>query len=130
MLGRMRRRFAWFLLMPLLYLGAQATAAEDAEKTPSEPEGIWRAELEQGSDKRLLVLTLQRATDGKLSGTLDGLGRDLRNLKVANLILVEDVLSFQLPQADTRFAGNFYGDSLRGTWSKGEVSLKVIFFRD
>ena len=74
--------------------------------------------------------SLQRAKDGSLTGTLDGLGGDLRRLTVANLILVEDVLSFQLPQVDTRFAGNFYGDSLRGTWSEGEVSRAVIFFRD
>jgi hypothetical protein len=126
----MRRRLALLLLMPLMALGIQATSAEDSEKAPPEPAGTWRAELEQGSAKRSLVLTLQLAKDGSLTGTLEGLGDDLRRLAAANLILVEDVLSFQLPQAGIRFAGNFYGDSLRGIWSEGEVSRAVIFFRD
>jgi hypothetical protein len=126
----MRRRLALLLLLPLMALGIQAISAEDSEKAPPEPAGTWRAELEQGSAKRSLVLSLQLAKDGRLNGTLEGLGGDLRRLTVVNLILVEDVLSFQLPQANTRFAGNFYGDSLRGTWSEGENSRTVIFFRD
>ena len=126
----MRRRLALLLLMPLMALAIQATSAEDSARVPPEPAGTWRAELEQGSAKRSLVLSLQLTKDGGLTGTLDGLSGDLRRLAVANLVLVEDVLSFQLPQADIRFAGNFYGDSLRGTWSEGELSRAVIFFRD
>jgi hypothetical protein len=132
MLHRMRRAFS--ALLPLLLLVSQpgSYAAED-RAVPPEPIGSWRGELEQGDGLRAialqLVLYIRQGADG-YSGTLDGLGPELRNLKIEGMVLVEDVLSFQVPQVDGRFAGNFYGDSLRGTWSRGEQSWPLIFFRE
>jgi hypothetical protein len=119
-------------MLLLLPLAAHAPAAEE-RPAPPEPLGTWRGELEQGNGPSAtsvqLVLHIRQG-EGGYAATLDGLGGTLRNLKLENLVLVEDVLSFQVPQAGGRFAGNFYGDSLRGTWTRGEESWPLIFFRD
>lgn len=119
------------LLFSLLAPQFPAVAAED-RPTPPEPIGIWRGELEQGTGQSSLLQMVLHIRQGEAgyTATLDGLGGALRNLKLENLVLVEDVLSFQVPQVDGRFAGNFYGDSLRGTWTRGEESWPLIFFRD
>ena len=118
----------FLLIFPLL----GAVAAQDRALDP-EPIGTWRGELAQaegaGARSLHLVLHIRQHAD-EFSGTLDGFGPELRNLKLESLVLVEDVLSFQVPQVDGRFAGNFYGDSLRGTWTRGEESWSLIFFRD
>lgn len=128
----MRRRTV-FLLLPLLLMCPSFAA--DADGEPPDPVGVWRGELETEAGSRAsplqLVLRIRQDTHG-LSATLDGLGPALRDLKAENLTFIEDVLSFQISQAGVRFAGNFspVGDSLRGTWSQGEESRALIFFRD
>jgi hypothetical protein len=96
------------LLLPALTL----RAADDTPAEPPEPAGMWRAELDPPEGLRAkplqLVLHIRHGREGYLA-TIDGLGPALRNLKVEGLILVEDVLSFQVPEVSARFAGNFYG---------------------
>jgi hypothetical protein len=120
----MRRMLLALLLVPVLLASEIAPAADDERPQP-QPVGVWRAEL--GSLK--LVLHIARGTGG-YTGTLDGVDSKLHNLKVETLSLVEDVLSFQVPEVDGRFAGNVYGDSIRGTWLQGEEPRALIFFRD
>ena len=132
MLLRMRRMFSALLPLLLLFSQLGQVAAQDRALVP-EPIGTWRGELAQGEGQgakalRLVLHIRQGAED--YTGTIDGFGPELRNLKLESLVLVEDVLSFQVPQVDGRFAGNFYGDSLRGTWTRGEESWSLIFFRD
>ncbi len=126
----MRRRFL-ALLLPALLPSLGALAAEDLG--PPNPLGTWRAELERstgpGVRPQSLVLRVRQGKDG-LGATLEGLGTKPHGVAVANLILVEDVLSFQVPEVAGRFAGNIYGDSVRGIWSEGEQSWPLIFYRD
>lgn len=128
----MERR--WIVVVLAMLPFACPTRAGEAEAGPPDPVGVWRGELEQagGSGPPLLLVLRVRNDRAGLSATLDGLGATLRNLDVENLTFIEDVLSFQLPQAGIRFAGNFspVGDSLRGIWSQGEESRPLIFFRD
>lgn len=109
-------------------------ASEEDKVEPPDPVGVWRGELEQpgaGSVPALrLVLRIRHGSAGQLAATLEGLVRGQPAIELESLVLVEDVLGFQVPQADARFAGNFYGDSLRGTWTRGEVSQALIFYRD
>jgi len=131
----MRRLLLAVLLIPLLAVAARAVGADDEDgAAPPEPVGVWRADLERSEEPRTtprqVVLRIRQGKDGRLTATIDGLSGSQRNLKVENLILIEDVLSFQVPQVDGRFAGNFYGDSLRGNWSQGEGSRPLIFYRD
>lgn len=132
----MDRRWIVLLLvsLPFAFACASLAAGAEAEAGPPDPVGVWRGELEQEGGSRAplqLVLHVHSGKEG-LSATLDGLGATQRNLRVENLTFIEDVLSFQLPQAGVRFAGNFspVGDSLRGTWSQAEDSRPLIFFRD
>jgi hypothetical protein len=134
---QMRLATLAMLLVPLLTLGALGQAAEGSTAAESvNPLGVWRGELQRKSESRVaplqIVLRVRKGTDGQLTATLDGLGRNLRNLVVENLILIEDVLSFQIMQVQGRFAGNFspVGDSLRGRWSEGDESWPLILFRD
>jgi len=121
------------LFATLLLSGMPVPAADDSAAEPPEPAGMWRGELDPPEGLRAkplqLVLHIRHGKEGYIA-TLDGLGGNLRNLKVEGLILVEDVLSFQVPEVNARFAGNFYGDSLRGTWSQGEEPRSLIFYRD
>jgi hypothetical protein len=122
------------VLFACLLLPALATrAADDAPAEPPEPAGMWRGELDPPEGLRAkplqLVLHIRHGKEGYVA-TIDGLGPALRNLKVEGLILVEDVLSFQVPEVSARFAGNFYGDSLRGNWLQGEEPRSLIFYRD
>jgi hypothetical protein len=122
-----------FLLALVLLPGMSVVAADDVAAESPEPAGMWRGELDPVEGLRTkplqLVLHIRHGKEGYLA-TLDGLGPNLRNLKVESLILVEDVLSFQVPEVNARFAGNFYGDSLRGTWSQGDEPRSLIFYRD
>lgn len=128
----MRHLLLALLLVPMLLARPQAGAAEDTAEPP-EPAGMWRGQLDPPEGLRAkplqLVLHIRHGKEGYLA-TIDGLGPALRNLKVGGLILVEDVLSFQVPEVNGRFAGNFYGDSLRGTWTQGEEPRSLIFYRD
>lgn len=128
----MRHLLLALLLVPMLLARPQAGAAEDTAEPP-EPAGMWRGQLDPPEGLRAkplqLVLHIRHGKEGYLA-TIDGLGPALRNLKVEGLILVEDVLSFQVPEVNGRFAGNFYGDSLRGTWTQGEEPRSLIFYRD
>ncbi len=128
----MRHLLLALLLVPMLLAGPQADAAEDTAEPP-EPAGMWRGQLDPPEGLRAkplqLVLHIRHGKEGYLA-TIDGLGPALRNLNVVGLILVEDVLSFQVPEVNGRFAGNFYGDSLRGTWTQGEEPRSLIFYRD
>ena len=110
---------------------AQNEPAEPAHE-PAEAAGVWRGELEVDGRTLNLVLRVRREAGGELAGTLNGLGPTLRNLPVTSLIVVEDVLSFQVPQVQARFAGNFAseGEAIRGTWSRDERSLPLILYRD
>lgn len=131
----MRRLLLALLLLPLLAVAPCGSGAEDdSGAAPPEPLGVWRAELEGSAPPRTtprqVVLRIRQGRDGRLAATIEGLAGGARSLKVENLILIEDVLSFQVPQVDGRFAGNFYGDSLRGNWSQGEGSRALIFYRD
>jgi len=126
-----RRSFALLVLtlVPTLCI----RAAEEARPEP-DPIGTWRGELDSGEDgaKKPLKVTLRIRRDkgGPLTALIDGLPALTGAVSVQNLILVEDVLSFQVPQAKGRYAGSFYGDSLRGTWSEGDASRPLIFHRD
>ena len=128
----MRHLLLALLLVPMLLAGPQAGAAEDTAEPP-EPAGMWRGQLDPPEGLRAkplqLVLHIRHGKEGYLA-TIDGLGPALRNLNVVGLILVEDVLSFQVPEVNGRFAGNFYGDSLRGTWTQGEEPRSLIFYRE
>ncbi len=128
----MRRLILALLLVPLLLAAPGANAAEE-RADPPEPAGMWRGQLDPAEGLRArplqLVLHIRHGKEGYIA-TLDGMGGNLRNLKVEGLILVEDVLSFQVPEVSARFAGNFYGDSLRGTWTQGDAPLSLIFYRD
>ena len=46
--------------------------------------------------------------------------------------MIEDVLSFQIPQSGARYAGNFStdGDVIRGNWSVDDASTPLILQRD
>jgi hypothetical protein len=126
----MRRQFLGLLMACLAPL-PPAAAAEDERVVP-DPVGTWHGELtrSEGEGKPLqVVLRLRQDKSGYLA-TLDGLRRDLRNLKIDSLIFIEDVISFQVPQVGGRFAGNIYGDSIRGTWSQGDESRPLIFYRE
>jgi hypothetical protein len=131
----MRHLMLALLMVPMLLAMPGANAAQDSAEPPEPPEpaGMWRGELDPVEGLRAkplqLVLHIRHGREGYLA-TLDGLGPNLRNLKVESLILVEDVLSFQVPEVNARFAGNFYGDSLRGTWSQGDEPRSLIFYRD
>jgi len=128
----MRHLLLALLLVPMLLARPQSDAAEDTAEPP-EPAGMWRGELDPPEGPRAkplqLVLHIRHGKEGYIA-TIDGLAPALRNLKVEGLILVEDVLSFQVPEVSARFAGNFYGDSLRGTWLQGEVPRSLIFYRE
>jgi hypothetical protein len=121
------------ILVAAMLVGVASRAAEDEIPAPFEPVGDWRAELGRGETPHVnplqVVLRIRQGKEG-YTATLDGLGQNLRNLKVEGLSLIEDVLSFQVAPVQGRFAGNFYGDSLRGTWSQGDESRPLIFFRE
>jgi hypothetical protein len=121
------------LVAALLLSGVAPRAAEDEAAAVPEPVGVWRAELERGEKSRIqplqLLLRIRRGKEG-FTATLDAPALNLRNQKLESLFLIEDVLSFQVAQVQGRFAGNFYGDSLRGIWSQGEESWPLIFSRD
>lgn len=128
----MRRKMIALLLVAVVQTMSAVGAAEEGAESP-EPAGMWRGQLDPAEGLRArplqLVLHIRHGKDGYVA-TLDGLGGGLRNVTVEGLILVEDVLSFQVPQVGARFAGNFYGDSLRGTWTQGDSPLTLIFYRD
>lgn len=133
MLASMRLPTLALLVVPLLSPSVTSFAAEDHEV--ANPIGVWRGELQRQTDSRAplqIVLRIRKDKGGQLIATFDGLSRNHRNLKVENLIVVEDVLSFQINQVQGRFAGNFssVGDSLRGRWSEGDDSWPLILFRD
>jgi len=125
-------------LVPLLLLACclatgRGGAAEEDKVEPPDPIGVWRGELEQagsGREALKLVLRIRHGREGQLTATLEGLAGGQPAVTVDNLVLVEDVLGFQVPQVEARFAGNFYGDSLRGTWTQGEDSRALFFYRD
>jgi hypothetical protein len=124
-------RFLLAMLLACLVPLPRASAAEE-ERLQPDPVGTWRGELagSTGDGKSLQVVLRLRQDASGIIATIDGLGRELRNLKIESLSLIEDVLSFQVPQVQGRFAGNVYGDSIRGTWSQGDESRPLIFFRD
>jgi hypothetical protein len=137
------RRICWSLLLSALLLPVPGTGraanAADAQNEPAEPAhepaeaaGVWRGELEVDGRTLNLVLRVRRGGGGVLTGTLDGLGPALRNLPVTSLIVIEDVLSFQVPQVLARFAGNFAseGEAIRGNWSQDDRALPLILYRD
>lgn len=119
------RFLAYALLLVLVLLPDARLLAADEPPEPPDPVGTWRGEL-----KPLQLVLRIRQENGGYTATIDGFGAGQRNLKVENLILVEDVVSFQVPLVEGRFAGNVYGDSIRGIWSRGEESRTLIFFRD
>jgi hypothetical protein len=125
----MRRKL--FLCLMVFLMPAVGAAADDDRLVP-DPVGIWRGELDRGdhAGKPLLVVLRLRSSAEGYAATIEGFGLDAGNSRVQNLSLIEDVLSFQVPQVQGRFAGNVYGDSIRGTWSQGDESRPLIFFRD
>ncbi len=87
--------------------------------------------LEAGASHLRVVVHIQRAAGGELTGTLDSIDQGARALPLDAITLIEDVLSFQLTQLGARYAGNFYGnDTIRGVWSQGQNSLPLILRRN
>ena len=122
------------LLMACYLLAGGAGASEEDKVESPDPIGVWRGELELPGAGPVpvlkLVLRIRHGGEGQLAATLEGLVRGQPAIALESLVLVEDVLGFQVPQVEARYAGNFYGDSLRGTWTQGEVSRALFFYRD
>ncbi len=91
------------------------------------PEGIW-----QGSVAGVrLIVNVGRASDGRLTGTMDSPDQGAMGLAIDTLDFAGDSLHFELRRLRASYAGrmNGEGSELSGNWSQSGFSLPLVLKR-
>jgi fermentation-respiration switch protein FrsA (DUF1100 family) len=126
------------LLLAVVLLGAACSSTPAATTTTTPPTttttadptttttegpvdplaGAWRGDL-AGLD---VQFTFVVADDGGYSGTFDSLTEGMIGFAVEDIVLVDDSLTFQIPDIGAEFDGSLDGDLIEGFWSQSGIA--------
>jgi pimeloyl-ACP methyl ester carboxylesterase len=112
--------------LTLLWLIVIGRFASAASPTPSlDVAGAWEGALKVSGIQLRLVAKLKRAADGSYSATLDSVDQGAKDIPVAKVKLDGNALVLELPQIAGSYEGKLEGDTFKGTWKQGGMSMPL-----
>src|SRR5687767_818231 len=116
----------------ILVMGAWALASAVAlaQTAAPGPEGTWRGTLDTGGPQLRLVLRINKAPDGLLTGLLDSLDQGT-TIPIDRIVAKGSSVRLELKAVAGTFEGTLSADGaqLKGTWTQG-APLPLSFSRD
>jgi predicted esterase len=110
----------------VVFLFALCSRCTDGQELSPTLDGDYLGQLGQHH----LLLHIRNGMSGRLTGTLDSLDQQANGIRCGNLISSGVQLSFQVPEVQAAFKGQFSsdGNTITGTWTQGGSS-PLIFTR-
>jgi pimeloyl-ACP methyl ester carboxylesterase len=86
----------------------------------ADPVGHWEGALEVGSIKLRLAFHIEKAADGKLTGTMDSPDQGAKGVPLGGVRVEGDTVTIDLAKFKAEFVGKFAGDGkkLAGEWKQ------------
>lgn len=110
--------------------GHRLCFAQDLANAPQRVAEIWDGVLDLGGAKLRLVLKLAPTDDG-LTGRLDSLDQNARDLVIDRIVREGSTLRFEMLAIGASYSGTFGDDktTITGDWSQGGKSFPLAFRR-
>ena len=110
--------------------GHRICLAQDLSGGAQRVAEIWDGVIDLGTTKLRLVLKLVPTNDG-LTGRLDSLDQNARDLMIDRVVREGSALRFEMVAIGASYAGTFSDDeaTLTGNWSQGGKSFPLVFRR-
>jgi pimeloyl-ACP methyl ester carboxylesterase len=99
---------------------------------PAANEEVWQGVLEVSGTRLRLILHVSKATDGRLTGSLDSPDQgDAKGLPVDTLTMKDGALHFEMNLIGGVYDGKVTSDGgeIRGEWKQGALTLPLTFKR-
>ncbi len=107
------------------------TEVANAEKKAAslQLESMWQGVLKAGMNELRLVLKVYRSPEGELSGKLDSIDQNARNLEIPKITVDGDKFRFEMPNLSASFEGTFnkVHTEIAGQWNQGGASMPLVF---
>jgi len=110
--------------------GYRLCLAQNLENEPQRIAEIWDGILDLGTARLRLVLKLAPANDG-LTGRLDSLDQNARDLVIDRIARQGSALRFEMTAIGALYTGTFSDDekTLTGEWTQGGKTWPLVFRR-
>lgn len=102
-----------------------AGAAPAQDRGLRDAAGDWKGALSVSGRELRLQVHIVVGPNGALTGTLDSLEQNVRDLPLAGVTSDGKSLTFDLPAASAHFAGVWNGTAWAGLWTQGGVALPL-----
>lgn len=131
----MNRRFVALTFALIFFVAgtlfARAPFQQKDSATATGLEGEWKGTLDAGGQKLRLVMKITRASDGKLTGSVDSPDQNATGLPVSSAQQTGNDVKVELSSLGAAFEGklNAGGSEMQGEWKQGGASLPLTLKR-